>query len=468
MMADTQDAEKVDEGLTTAVESKPADNGSSDGSKGEELVLEGTSAPKPAPQGFVAPNGGLAAWSAVAGGFLCQFASFGFLNVLGIFQTQYQEENLSNYSPSTISWIFTFQLFLMFLCAQADGMLVDMFGPRAVMIPSAILELLGIAMLSLSKQNHYYQFFLAQGVCFGIGAAGLFMPGLIVAGQYFTTRRSLAIGIVASGASMGGVIFPFVLNGLFNHVGFAVGLRWVVLILGVPLALAIFLISSPLEPKGWAAGKRSLVGIKVFKKKPFLLFNIGGFLFYWGLFAPFDYLPSFALKVANQNISLYTISIINASSVFGRIFPSFLADKFGALLVMSIMAFLTSITVLLIWLPVNHSEDLFGVMFFTLLYGFTSGAFVSLMTPALVQLCGGKIADLGLMLGTFMAINSFASLTGLPIQGAIVDSQNGNFLGLILFSGISLFVGSTFITSSLFMERYEKKKAAPPVTPGDV
>lgn len=87
------------------------------------------------------------------------------------------ENNLSNYNASSISWIFTFQLFLMFLFAQADGMFVDMFGPRAVMIPSAILELLGIAMLSLCKDNQYYQFFLAQGVCFGIGSAGLFMPG---------------------------------------------------------------------------------------------------------------------------------------------------------------------------------------------------------------------------------------------------------------------------------------------------
>jgi MCP family monocarboxylic acid transporter-like MFS transporter 10 len=96
----------------------------------------------------------------------------------------------------------------MFIFAQMDGMLVDMFGPRAVIIPSALLELLGLAMLSFCKDNQYYQFFLAQGVCFGIGSAGLFMPGLIVAGQYFTTKRGLAVGIVASGASVGKERFP--------------------------------------------------------------------------------------------------------------------------------------------------------------------------------------------------------------------------------------------------------------------
>jgi hypothetical protein len=49
--------------------------------------------------------------------------------------------------------------------------------------------------------------------------------------------------------------------------------------LGLPLMLAIFLISSPMKPKGWTAGKKSLVGLKVFKKKPFLLYTLGGFMF---------------------------------------------------------------------------------------------------------------------------------------------------------------------------------------------
>lgn len=94
---------------------------------------------------------------------------------LGIFQTQYEHVNLPTYSSSAISWIFTFQLFLIFFLSQINGIAVDMFGPRAVIIPAAAFEIFGLGMLSLSKE--YYQIFLAQGVCFGIGAAGLFMPG---------------------------------------------------------------------------------------------------------------------------------------------------------------------------------------------------------------------------------------------------------------------------------------------------
>ena len=94
---------------------------------------------------------------------------------LGIFQAQYQADNLSSYSPSTISWIFTFQLFLIFFMSQINGILIDMYGPRAVSIPAAILEVVGLA--TLGSCTKYYQYFLAQGVAFGIGAAGLFVPG---------------------------------------------------------------------------------------------------------------------------------------------------------------------------------------------------------------------------------------------------------------------------------------------------
>ena len=110
--------------------------------------------------------------------------------------------------------------------------------------------------------------------------------------------------------SLGGVVFPFALNRMFKSIGFDATIQYTLLILGVPLLIAILLISSPMEPKGWRAGKRSIASIKVFKRKPFLLFTVGGFLFYWGLFAPFNYLPTFAMKVTDADLSLYTVSII--------------------------------------------------------------------------------------------------------------------------------------------------------------
>lgn len=51
------------------------------------------------------PDGGLEAWLVVSGGFASLFSSFGWINAIGVFQTEWEKNQLRNYSPSTISWI---------------------------------------------------------------------------------------------------------------------------------------------------------------------------------------------------------------------------------------------------------------------------------------------------------------------------------------------------------------------------
>jgi hypothetical protein len=65
------------------------------------------------PHGADIPDGGLAAWLVVAGVWCTSFSSFGWLSSIGTFQEYYGNVLLSQYSPSTISWIVSIQVFLM-------------------------------------------------------------------------------------------------------------------------------------------------------------------------------------------------------------------------------------------------------------------------------------------------------------------------------------------------------------------
>jgi MCP family monocarboxylic acid transporter-like MFS transporter 10 len=150
---------------------------------------------------FTPPDGGRAAWQTVVAGWLCQFCSFGFINALGTFQLIYETDILKHNSSSSISWILTTQLFLMFFLSQPVGMIVDMFGPRTILVPTSLLAVAGL--IGLSFATEYWQIFLAQSLCFGLGAAGVFVPGLVSASQYFKKKRAFAVGIVASGSSVG-------------------------------------------------------------------------------------------------------------------------------------------------------------------------------------------------------------------------------------------------------------------------
>ncbi|KAI9701259.1 MAG: hypothetical protein M1836_001929 [Candelina mexicana] len=298
----------------------------------------------------------------------------------------------------------------MFFLSQPVGLLVDVYGPRAILVPASVLEVVGLLALSFCKE--YWQIFLAHSICFGIGAAGVFMPGFIIAGQYFHRKRALAIGIVASGSSLGGVIFPILLTQLFKKTGFPTTLRYAALSIAIVLLIANGLITAPAKPKGWANGKRRIAGLAVFKSTNYLLYVAGAFLFFWGLFAPFDYLPLFASSgPATAKITTYVVSVVNAGSIPGRILPSYMAGRLGHFAVMTVMAYVSAVVTLVIWLPLNYQSSIAGIVIYALVFGCVSGAFVSLMTPCLIDLCHGDTANLGLMLGSFMSIVAFAFVT---------------------------------------------------------
>jgi hypothetical protein len=97
-------------------------------------------------------------------------------------------------------------------------------------------------MLSLAQPHHYYQNFLSQGVGMGIGMGLMFLPSLTVTSHYFRARRSLAMGLVVAGmlklsedlivptnawigSSVGGCLYPVLLNNVFQKRGFGTGVR---------------------------------------------------------------------------------------------------------------------------------------------------------------------------------------------------------------------------------------------------
>jgi MFS family permease len=65
---------------------------------------------------------------------------------------------------------------------------------------------------------------MVQGVLAGIGMGLVYAPSMTVISQHFSKKRTLAMSLVASGASLGAVVHPIMLNHLLNgQVGFSRG-----------------------------------------------------------------------------------------------------------------------------------------------------------------------------------------------------------------------------------------------------
>ena len=95
------------------------------------------------------------------------------------------------------------------------------------------------------------------------------------------------------------------------------------------LFISIAVLRRRLPPPGKG---RAIFDLAAWKYPPFVIFSIGLFLAFMGLYIPFFYIIVYAESLAvNEDLSFYLLSVLNAASVFGRIIPGLLADKLGSL-----------------------------------------------------------------------------------------------------------------------------------------
>lgn len=178
------------------------------------------------------------------------------------------------------------------------------------------------------------------------------------------------------------------------------------------------------------------------KELPFDLTALGCFLFFLGMFLPFNYIIVQAQADGmSANLAGYLIAILNAVSFFGRVIPGYMADKIGRYNVLVFMCAFTVILDLALWIPAKSNAP---IIVFAALYGFGSGAFVS-MAPANIAQISPDVSKIGVRNGTLFAIISIAALIGNPIGGALVTRWNGKFTGLQIFCGCMQAGGTVFM-----------------------
>ena len=141
----------------------------------------------------------------------------------------------------------------------------------------------------------------------------------------------------------------------------------------------------------------------------------------------------------SANLEQYLLSILNGASLFGRLAAGYVGDKVGRFNVFITVCYLSSIWILALWLPDSSNVALIT---FAVLFGYFSGAFISLATPLIAQV--SPMPELGFRVGMVLFACGVAGLTANPINGAIVD-DSGGWTGVKIFSGVFCLVGTTLV-----------------------
>jgi len=295
-------------------------------------------------------------------------------------------------------------------------------------------------MTSLCKS--FYQFILAQGILGGISNGMTYTPAVAAAGQYFHRRRPLALSIVMSGSSLGGIVYSIMLNRLLHHT--TAGFGWSVRAVGfVSLVLAVIACTTISA----GAGKRrgSFLLLEPWKTKPYTVQVVGMFLIFWGLFIPFFFIPSYATTHRlPTDYSFYLIAIINGPSLFGRLMAGAVANHIGRFNTV-ILAGACCAILIFCWL---RTESKASITVFTALFGFFSGAVIGLFTATIAMLAPAP-NKIGTYVGMALGVYGVAALTGPPIAGAMI-AHYGNYVACTIFAGVTTLAG----TAVMILARY--------------
>lgn len=139
----------------------------------------------------------------------------------------------------------------------------------------------------------------------------IFYPAMSAVGTWFHKNRALALGVMASGSSLGGVLFPIMIKKLVAEVGFAWSMRIAAFFILALLIYSNVTLKSRLPPtrKPWSLKEF----IDPFRERTYSLVVVAAFLFFWGMFLPFTYIVLEAEYYGmSANLAGYLVSILNA------------------------------------------------------------------------------------------------------------------------------------------------------------
>ena len=425
------------------------DNGEKNLSSGKGTAS--TPNPDSSPEDVFYPEGGWKAYSVVFGSFCGMVAGFGLLNTVGTFQAYLSMHQLAHYSESEVGWIIGLYTFFSFFCGVQTGPIFDAKGPRWLVFAGSVFLVVGVLGIanSTSKRSkgrkalnwggaivlityeEYWHFVLTFSILSGVGTSLIFTPAISAVGHWFKKGRGGATGLAQTGGSIGGIIFPLMLQKLFVSVGFVWATRILALIILVLVIIANLLIRSRLPSK---PGGSVWPDFRIFGNSAFALTTASTFFMEWALFVPIAYLSSYALRYGISNdFSYQLLAVLNAGSFFGRWVPGYLADRWGRFNLLVVCLTGCLVFVLAAWLPAQG--NLGAIIVFAIAFGFSSGSNISLTPVCVGQLCDTE--NYGRWFATCYTIVSFACLTGIPIAGQILTIDGGNYWGLIAFTGAS-------------------------------
>lgn len=361
-------------------------------------------------------------------------------------------------AESFIAFGATLTFLLSGLSSPIAGWLIQKISLRTMMIFGCFI--LGGGLLLYSQSTTPTLVYLARILMGGsLGFVGVLANSVLVS-NWFVKKRGLALGILLTGTSIGGVLIPQIANPLIQNFGWRTAMILVSLIVWVILLPAIiFLVKNKpsdlgLFPDGDEPDVREEIEekesytlkpqnqgmtlLEAMKTPLFWTFAICAALVFYPIFVTSQ---QFILYLQTPKIGLtaqqgsYALSMLFAVSVGGKFFFGFLSDKIFPTRVMLICCTVMFSSTLFL-LSLTATTAFIFLIPFGLGYG---GTFV-LLQRLVADFFGSR--DYPKILGVITVIEVVGAAIGGIITGRLADAAGGDytqaFYAVILVTAIAL------------------------------
>ena len=325
----------------------------------------------------------------------------------------------------------------------------EKFGTRITLLIGTLL--VAASMLTSSFATQVWQLFLSQGVCFGWGMGCLYITATAILPQWFSTRRSLALGIASSGAGFGGLAYNLGAGAGLETVGW----RWTYRILAISTLLVNITCALLLKDRNRLVRPST----KAFDIREYARIETW-LLIIWGIMTELGYivllysLPNYAQTIG---LSARQGSVVGAMLSlglgFGRPLVGWLSDTYGRINIATGMTALCGIFCLAIWVPANS----YGVLLlFAITAGTAVGTFWGTIVPVTAEITGMQRlpSTFGMICLPLVLPTTFAEGMALELVAA------RGYLSAQIFTGCMFLAGAlaTWLLRSWQIHQLEKRQ----------
>ena len=372
-------------------------------------------------------------WYIVGAGFLISFYVSGSINLgfTAIFEPIAKD---FGWSYTQISFAASLRGLETGLLAPVAGILMDRWGPRRLILGGALLNGLGLVLLSrITSLAMFYTAFIL--IAAGVSTATTGLLTAMVA-NWFRKKAGFAMGITASGVAFGGLLIPLItiLIGSF-------GWRQAMMIVGlgmwtIPLPLSLILRHKPQQygylPDGEENGSRFDEADANPSNKPKININTKAALSslaFWIIAVAFfchimplsavlthimPYLSSVGIERSMASLIAGALPLL---TVIGRIGFGWLGDRIDKSGVAALSFALTSLGVFL--LGFVAAERFWLMVAFIMVLGIGWGGAIPMISGLLREYFGTE--RLGTIVGFAGSVMMVGMMVGAPLAGWVFD-----------------------------------------------